>query len=306
MIDVTVVGNALFDHEARADRLPERGTVRGTAFRAGPAGRGVNQACIARRLGASSALVARVGGDARGEAIVARLRAEGVDDSCVVVDEAVPTGVASIHVDEQGHRRVVAIPGASERLVRDDAARAWVLRDARVVVISLEVPLDAALGAARIARAHGARVILDPAPGVDPPDGLLPLVDVVKPNAQEAECLTGVAVVDKASARRAAEILLRRGVAAVMIDTGGRGNLVVADGLDLFLPHLEIPAVDSTGAGDAMVAGLAVMMAEGHPLDESARFAHAAAALETTGLGATRGISGRAAVLALLHQAVVH
>ncbi len=306
MIDVAVVGNAVFDYEARADRLPERGSVRGAAFRSGPAGRGLNQACIARRLGASSALVTRIGGDERGEAILEKLRDDRVDDAWVIVDEAVPTGVVSIQLDAQGRKRSIAIPGASERLSREDVARASVLRESRVVVISLEVPVETALGAARVARANGARVILDPAPGVDPPDGLLPLVDVVKPNAEEAQCLTGVAVIDKASARRAAEILLRRGASAVMVDTGGRGNLLVAEGLDLFLPHMEIPAVDPTGAGDALIAGLAVMMAEGHALAEAARFAHAAAARETTSLGAARGVPGRAAVLALLHQAVVH
>src|SRR5207253_409651 len=69
-------------------------------------------------------------------------------------------------------------------------------------------------------------LLVDPAPPTGLPDELLRLVDVIKPNATEAEALTGVAVRDRVSAHRAAEALLDRGVRAVAVQAGNEGNLL--------------------------------------------------------------------------------
>jgi ribokinase len=93
--------------------------------------------------------------------------------------------------------------------------------------MQLEVPTDAVLIAARLGREAGARVVLDPTPPAPLLDELFGLVDVIKPDAREAEVLTGLRVQDRASARRAADQLLDRGVRAVAVQAGSEGNLVV-------------------------------------------------------------------------------
>ncbi|HET7785428.1 MAG TPA: ribokinase [Myxococcales bacterium] len=302
MYDVVVVGKANVDYLARGPRLPGSGEgVNGDAFQEGCGGKGANQAVGASRLGAAVALVARVGNDARGESVLAALRAEGVDVRHVSRDPDAHTGVALCHVDAQGHKQILSAVGANARL---DARRvreaAEALGAARVVLTQLGVPYDAFAEAVRIGRAAGARVVLDPAPGLPLRDEMLAQLDLIRPNAQEAEALTGIAVRDHESAREAARQLVRRGAGAAAVQAGGEGDVLLWSGGECWLPRFDVPRVDVTGAGDAFASALAVCLAEGRPLEEAGRFASASAALATTALGAQASLPRREAVLALL------
>src|SRR5262249_60857968 len=117
---------------------------------------------------------------------------------------------------------------------------------------------------ARQAYRHGARIVLDPAPpSYAPGDELLRMVSFIKPNAHEAEALTGIRPRDRASARRAARRLLQRGVQAVCLECGLEGNLLVWPGGEQWHPRIHVRSVDATGAGDAYAAAVAVALAEG-------------------------------------------
>ena len=302
--DVVVVGGANVDYLVRGPALPTPGaTVRGTEFQEAPGGKGANQAVAAARLGAHVALVARVGADRRGDDLLERLAAEGVETCYVVRDQSERTGVAVVQVDARGEKQILTAPGANLRLgVGDVEAAGPLIRSARVLLTQLEAPLDTAMEAARVAHDAGARVVLDPAPAIPLPDELLRLLDVIRPNAGEARVLTSVEVRDRASARRAADVLLARGAGAAVVQAGGEGNLLVWSSGEYWLPHIPVVSVDATGAGDAFAAALAVQLAEECSLPEAGRFASAAAALATMKLGAQAALPGRAEVLALLAE----
>ncbi|HVS34939.1 MAG TPA: ribokinase, partial [Gemmataceae bacterium] len=238
--DVVVVGSANTDFLIRGPKLPAAGeTVAGDEFHEGAGGKGANQAVAAARLGARTALVARLGRDRRGDALAERLAAEGVDLRHIARDADAPTGAAVIMVDGGGQKSILIAPGANGRLGPADVdAAAGLIQAARVVLCQLEVPLDAVLTACRLARAAGARVVLDPAPARPLPDELLGLLDVIRPNATEAETLTGVKVTDCDSARRAAQVLLGRGVEAVAVQAGDDGNLLIWPGGESWMPKL--------------------------------------------------------------------
>ncbi|HEU4641113.1 MAG TPA: ribokinase [Gemmatimonadaceae bacterium] len=305
--DVVVVGGTNTDHLVRAPALPEPGaTVQGDVYVESPGGKGANQALACARLGARAAFVSRVGAEARGDAAIAALEAEGVDASHVARDEDAPTGVALIAVDASGEKSIVTAPGANHRVrVADVEEATRLLHRARVVLLQLELPLDAVEAAVRAAHAGGARVVLDPAPPPSRPlaEDVLRLVDLIRPDAGEARALTGIEVRDRASARDAAEVLLRRGVGAACVQAGSAGDLLVWRGGERWLPRLPVRSVDATGAGDAFAAALAVMLAEGRPLDDAGPFASAAAALTTTKLGAQAALPRRDEVEALLLSA---
>lgn len=303
ILDVLVVGGANMDYLAKGPRLPGPGsTVQGTDFQEAPGGKGGNQAVGAARLGARVALVARVGVDQRASAIVRRLADEHVDTQMIVSDPDAPTGVALIMVDNAGEKQILTAPGANWRMSVSDVTRAsHLFARARVVLLQLEVPLDAVSVAVRLARAADARVVLDPAPATPVADELLRDVDVIRPNASEAEVLTGIEVHDVASARKAAGELVRRGAHAACVGAPG-GNLVLWSEGELWLPHLPVKAVDATGAGDAFAGALAVALAEGQSIPDAARFGHVAAALKTSKLGAQAGLPGRAEVVAALNR----
>jgi ribokinase len=208
-------------------------------------------------------------------------------------------------VDTSGEKQILTAPGANRMLtVRDLEAAAELAAMAKltkVVLLQLEVPLETVEFAIRIGKAAGARIVLDPAPPRPLADELLRRVDVIRPNAAEAEVLTGIKVIDRLSARKAAENLIRRGVGAAIIGAPG-GDLVVSPGAELWLPHLPVEVVDTTGAGDAFAAALAVYLACGEGLEAAAHFANAAAALKATKLGAQAGLPRREEVLRLLRR----
>jgi ribokinase len=300
--DVVVVGGANTDYLARGNELPTRGsTADGDTFLEGPGGKGANQAVAAVRLGARVTLSARLGIDTRGDALHEALAAEGVDLRYVIRDDRCPTGAALIHVDQEGEIQVLAVLGANRRLRPADVERASnVIRSTHVLLAQLEVPVETVSAAVRLARTSGARVVLDPAPAVPLPDDLLQLVDVIRPNAQEAEVLTGIPVRDRESAARAARRLLERGVRAAAVEAGEEGDLLVWSDGEAWLPRIPVDTLDATGAGDAFAATLATALAEGKPLLEAGRMGNAAAALATTAIGAQAGLPRRNALLAFL------
>ena len=118
--DLLVVGSANADLVIGVDRRPAAGeTVLGSDLAVHPGGKGANQAVAAARLGARTALLARVGDDAHGRLLLDSQRAAGVDTVGVLVGGA-PTGVALITVDPSGDNSIVVSPGANARLTPAD------------------------------------------------------------------------------------------------------------------------------------------------------------------------------------------
>jgi len=302
--DVVVVGGANMDYLVKGAELPKPGaTIRAQLFQEAPGGKGANQAVAVARLGGRVALIASVGTDARGDAVVQRLAEERVDTSALVRVSSAPTGVALIAVDASGEKQIVWAPGANEKLGRSAvAAAADLFAEAKVALVQLEIPIETVEATIRLARAAGVHVVLDPAPSIPLREELLRDVHVIRPNAFEARVLTGIEVTDRSSARRAAQNLLRQGVRAACVGGPG-GNLLLSEEGETWLPHLPVEVVDATGAGDAFAGGLALALAEGRDLAEAARFAHAASALATTKVGAQAGLPRRDDVVALLASA---
>lgn len=299
---ILVVGSINTDYSTRGRTLPKPGeTVEASEFQIALGGKGTNQAVTASRLGASVALLGRVGADEPGRAALRQIRAEGIDHSFIVEIEGVPTGAALIAVDASGEKMIVVVPGANGRLTASDVTgHADAIRSAQVVLAQLEVPIDAVLAAFRIAKAAGVRTILDPAPARPLPDELLALTDLIKPNALEAETLTGIAVHDRSSAFAAADALRRRGVGMVILPAIESGDLLVAPDGEHWLPRVKVQTVDATGAGDALAGAMAVALVEGLTSGEAGRFATAAAALSTMRFGAIAGLPRRSELMDFL------
>ena len=288
MIDVCVVGSLNMDLVVKAPRLPEVGeTVTGGAFAIFSGGKGANQAVAAARLGARVAMVGCVGADQFGERQLAGLRAEGIDVTHVRVDPGTATGVALITVDAAGKNTIVVAPGANARVRPEHVDTAsGVIASARVLLLQLEVPLDAVIRAARIGRAGGATVCLDPAPAAPLPDDLYPLLDVINPNETEARVLTGLPVTTIPEAELAAETLVRRGARAAVVKLGERGAFYLSPDGRAHVPALRVNVVDTTAAGDAFAAAFGVALGEGKTLPGAVRFATHAAGLKVTRMGA--------------------
>lgn len=294
--NVVVVGSLNMDLIVRAPRLPIGGeTLAGHGFSTAAGGKGANQAVAAARLGARVAMVGCVGDDAYGSELRNGLLADGIDCSGVEVVVGVPTGIASILVDDAGQNAIVIIAGGNgemspERMERHEA----LLAKAEVVIAQLEVP--AATVEATLARAHalGRTVILNPAPAHGPlPAHWYGLVDYLIPNESEAALLTGLPVDSPETALRAAQRLLEAGARRVLITLGRQGVLYADAERHLHVPVAPVVAVDTTAAGDTFVGGFAAGLAEGMRLEAAIALGQQAAALAVTRPGAQPSIPHR-------------
>lgn len=297
---VTVVGSLNTDLVFKTRKMPEIGeTVTGGQFATFPGGKGANQAVAAARLGAAVAMVGCVGDDALGAHLRDGLATEGIDVSHVRIEPGVPSGVALITVDPAGRNTIVVASGANVRLVIADVEAAReMIASSRVMLVQLEVPLEVVLRAAELAHGSGCQVVLDPAPAPEQPlpVDLYRCVSVVNPNEVEAARLAGVTVRDVQSAADAASRLLAKGCRGVVIKLGDKGAFVAADALREMIPGIAVDAVDTTAAGDAFAAAMAVALAEGKDLPAAARFANAVGALKVTRMGAQPGMPARVEV----------
>jgi ribokinase len=281
--DLLVVGSANADLVIGVERRPAAGeTVLGSDLTVHPGGKGANQAVAAARLGARTALLARVGDDAHGRLLLDSQRAAGVDTDGVLVGGA-PTGVALITVDPSGDNSIVVSPGANGRLTPGDIRGAGeLLARARVVSLQLEIPLDTVAEVAR-ALPSGTRLVLNPSPPAPLPEDVLAVCDPLVVNEHEARYVLGEAG-DRPEDW--ARDLLALGPRSVVVTLGAEGALVADAGGCVRLPSPEVDAVDTTGAGDAFTAALAWRLGLGQTLAEAAGFAVRVGAAAVTGRGA--------------------
>jgi ribokinase len=299
---VVVVGSLNVDLVIRSARIPRPGeTILGGEFHTLPGGKGANQAVAAARLGARVSMVGRVGDDAFGQELLNNLSADGIDHTFVLRDGASATGVALIVVDDAGQNTIVVASGANMNLSPADVdAAAAVFATADALLLQLESPLETVIHAAALASAQGVPVILNPAPARPLPQELLTLVDVLVPNESETALLTGMPVGNQEEAIAASAALRLAGVGTVILTLGERGALLAGATVSRLLPAFDVDPVDTTAAGDAFLAGLAVALAEGKGLAEAVRWGNAVGALATTRFGAQTSLPARQAVEQLL------
>jgi ribokinase len=285
---VVVLGSLNMDLVVTLSRLPRSGeTVIGERLQRFPGGKGANQAVAAARLGAEVAMVGRVGTDSFGDELLSNLKADGVAIDGVDRDPNEPTGAALILVEDGGENMIAVARGAGRVVGDADVARATRgLQDRDVLLLQLEIPLAAVTGAARAAKAMGARVILNAAPAAPLEAGLVSQLEVLVVNELEAEALLGRPAADPAQAEEAARAAVAMGAQSAVVTLGAAGA-ILADGESIHrIKAQRVEAVDTTGAGDAFVGALAAALAAGAALIEAAELAGAAGAAAVTKPGA--------------------
>jgi len=296
---IIVVGSMNMDMVVKTSHIPQPGeTVLGGSFLMNPGGKGANQAVAVARLGGDVTFIGKIGDDIFGKQSSQLFDEEGVDTNGILADDNSPSGIALITVDERGENSIVVAPGANAHLEPNDVA--CVLEkypDSNLLLMQLEIPMRTVEFAARHAREKGMQVILNPAPANELVPSVFHLVDILTPNVNEAEVLSGIRIVDIPSARRAAESIHSQGVRHVIITLGKDGATLLEDGAFHHIPAPAVETVDTTAAGDVFNGALAVALSEGRGLRDATSFACCAASIAVTKMGAQSSIPFRNEVL---------
>ena len=295
MKKIVVLGSTNTDMVITGRKIPVPGeTVSGGRFMMNPGGKGANQAVAVARLSAKKGaciFIAKVGDDLFGRETATRLRRDGILPR-LVVDRKEASGTALILVDSKGQNVISVALGANGTLSPKDVAPfRKELEGAAALLMQLETPMETVAWAAKVAHDAGIPVILNPAPAAKLPHSLYPLIDWITPNETEAEILTGVKVVDAASAAKATAALAKRGVKHVIITMGTKGCWCGDCGK--IFPARRVKAVDCVAAGDTFNGAFVVALAEGKPCAKAIDFAQKAAAISVTRPGAQSSVPYR-------------
>ena len=295
-MSIIVFGSINMDLVATAPHLPTAGeTLLGYDFFQAPGGKGANQAVAIAKLGIPTQIVGRVGKQGFSQELIDNLATNDVKTDNVFVDETVSSGVAIINVDDAGENQIVVIPGANGQVNQEDVERlSRLLPGKKALLLQLEIPVPAVIAAAEAARKVGVKVILDPAPAQkELPKELYSLVDILTPNQVEAAQLVGFPVNDEDSAKKAAEILLQKGVKCAVVKLGSKGVYCSNGTESFFTPAFSVKTVDTTAAGDAFNGGLAAALSQGLSLQQAIIWGSAAGALAATKSGAQFSLPDR-------------
>jgi len=272
-VKIAVIGSINLDIVATAQTLPAPGeTVGGATLASYPGGKGANQALAAQKLGASAAMVGRVGRDAHaGEALVL-LRENGVDLSGVSVDEMASTGVALIAVDARGENQIIVAPGANAGLLPDTIP----VIESDAIILQLETPIETV---AHVMQSAKGFIAINLAPAIPVPDIVFARADLIIVNEGEAAFYG-----DR----------LHQSDAKIAITYGAKGAAIFQNGEEVARAAApSITPVDSTGAGDTFVGALVVALMEGQSDDAALRFACAAGACSAMRAGAQTSFPAR-------------
>ncbi len=293
--DVCVVGASNIDLISYVPRLPVEGeTLHGTEFRMGFGGKGANQAVMAAKLGASVAMITKLGDDIFGKQTLENFQNFGIDTSkCTFTKEAF-SGVAPISVDQAGRNSIIIVTGANDLLNEDEIkSSARKISSSKVLVCQMEIPIEISILALKIAKEAGVLTVFNPAPARNNlPEEIYSIIDIFSPNETEAEILTGIKINSIKDAETAGGLLVRRGIKTVIITLGEKGSMLVTkDGVEYF--HVDsVESVDSTGAGDAFIGSLAMSLAKDRSLSESIIYANRIAGLSVQRKGTQTSFPG--------------
>lgn len=274
---ITVFGSINMDLIANTARLPKPGeTVAGTSFATAAGGKGANQALAAQRAGRIVHMAGAVGKDEFAAPALALLDEAGAQLAKVKRVDG-PTGTALILVGGDGENMIAVVPGANGTVDAADADGAIApMQDGDILILQLEVPVEAVERALAEARRKGVRTVLNLAPLIEDAPRLGRLADIVIANETEFERLAGQENMSAYDREEALKRLHGETGQTLIVTLGADGVIAIRGGEVVRSQGLKIEPVDTVGAGDTFCGYFAASLDEG--LDFKAALRRAAVA----------------------------
>lgn len=287
-MDIAVIGSNMVDLITYINDMPKMGeTLEAPDFKMGCGGKGANQAIAAAKLGASVMMLSKVGDDAFADNTIRNFQKFGIDTEFVEKVAGVSSGVAPIFVDKSSQNRILIIKGANSYLQPADIDRAEVrLKNCKLFILQLEIPLETVYYAIDFANKHNIPVLLNPAPASRELDiNYACKCDFFMPNETELEILTGMPVDTMEQIQVAANSLFAKGLKNLVVTLGEKGSVWFHEQHITHIAPYKVNAVDTSGAGDAFIGCFAHYYILTGDVEESMKMASAYSAYSVTGQG---------------------
>lgn len=287
-MDIAVIGSNMVDLITYINDMPKMGeTLEAPDFKMGCGGKGANQAIAAAKLGASVMMLSKVGDDVFADNTIRNFQKFGIDTEFVEKVAGVSSGVAPIFVDKSSQNRILIIKGANSYLQPADIDRAEVrLKNCKLFILQLEIPLETVYYAIDFANKHNIPVLLNPAPASRELDiNYACKCDFFMPNETELEILTGMPVDTMEQIQVAANSLFAKGLKNLVVTLGEKGSVWFHEQHITHIAPYKVNAVDTSGAGDAFIGCFAHYYILTGDVEESMKMASAYSAYSVTGQG---------------------
>ena len=284
---VYILGSINYDLMTQVDCLPDQGETRmgqGAHFSVG--GKGTNQAATCGSLGENTFLVGAVGNDFFGKQALSYLLIHGVDISKVNILNDQTTGTAFILTCD-GDNRIIVNSGANASISFRQVEEA--LKQAQagdLFVTQFETPMNLLLPCLKLAKEKGMVTLVNPSPYKSFDAMTYPLIDYLVLNQLEAQALCQGALDTLDDLGIFQEKAMELGLNKLVLTLGSRGSFLITKTEKIHEPAYSIQVVDSTGAGDAFLGGLAFALSQNLSDQASLTFANALGALTCLSYGA--------------------
>lgn len=302
MKKLCVIGSLNMDLVTKVENFPKPGeTIVGESFKTFPGGKGANQAVALGRLGADVFMVGKVGEDIYGTEYLEVLKNNNVSQLGIHIEEGISSGVAVIQVSDKGENNIVVIPGANGKVDVKYIESKWdILEEADIFLLQLEIPMTTVTDTIKKLKSKGKTIILDPAPATKLPEEIFKYIDYITPNETEIETLVEKSIDNEDDLKESAQVLLDRGVKAVIAKLGSKGAAIIKKDEYVSIPGFKVNPVDTTAAGDSFNAGFAFALAEEKELEVCVRFGNAVGAISTMALGAQEAMPSYEEVMSFI------
>ena len=301
--EILVVGSVNMDMLLMTPRLPQPGeTMFSEKYFFNPGGKGANQVVAVSKLGGRGVFAGKVGNDDFAVSLRRTLEEYGVCCDFLTVSHTSPSGFAVIMLEENGQNRIIVHPAANFDITKADIEVAF-KRDYMGMIIQFEISPEIAIYACQKAREKGIPIIVDAGP---PPSFSLEKIqgiEILTPNETETTAICGIELHTEGDYKNAAKIMAAQsGAKYVVLKLGAKGSCLYTNGEIRLFPAYDVKAVDSTAAGDAFTAAMAVQYLETGDIEKAITYATAAGALTVTKPGAQQSIPTKAEVEAFIRQ----
>ena len=253
-----------------------------------------NTGIVAKNLGTEVGVIGKIGDDAIGEFVMNTLKKAGIDVSKVRIEKGITTSGTAVLVFPDGERSFLHSFGANSRFSVNDIDFDY-LKNFSIVHVAGIFLLPGFEGEnlkelARKVKDMGKILSFDTA--WDSTGRWLPIieesieyVDYFFTSIEEARMLSG-----QDHYQEMAKFFIDRGAKNICIKMGSEGSFVANRTEKKFFPALKVNTVDSTGAGDAYVAGFLTGLLKGYSLLKCGLLANTVGAMSVTAVGATSAI----------------
>ncbi len=289
MKKILVIGSISIDNVTYTSVIPGPGdTVYGESFLSNIGGKGANQACAAKQLGADVTFYGSIGDDNNGKTVQNSIKNLALDAHFKMSKHS--TGIASITIDNTtAENRIIIVQGANLDIQREDID-AIDFSKYDILLLQLENDIKNTVYAMKKGKENGLIVVLNPAPYHELPKECYKCIDFFIPNEHELEQYTKDVrgdFLDKAKS------LIHQGIRNIIVTLGDKGSLYVDPYHHEEIEAYKVNAVDTTAAGDCYCGAFVTALAECKSPIEAMKFASKASSIAVTRKGAISSLPTR-------------